>query len=135
MRVLDQPRRGHRARDQARLRGAARIERTSGEDEVECRRNTDQPRQARGAAEAGEDPEQHFGQSDLGVRLLARDPRIAREREFGATAQTHAVDRGHRRRAQRREPGEHRMSAAHDRDHLGGIGDRADRVDIGARDE
>ena len=37
------------------------------------------------------------------MRLLARDPRVARERELGPAAETRAVDRGDRGTGERRE--------------------------------
>ncbi len=112
-----------------------RVERAPGEQQVEGAGQADQARQPRGAAEAGQDAEQHLGQSDLGARLLARDPRIARQRQLDAAAQAHAVDGRDRGHPQRREPPVDRVRAAHQGPHLLGVGERGDGVDVGAGDE
>ncbi len=135
LRVVHEPGARHRARDQPQLLRAARVERASGQDQVERAREPDQSRQPRGAAKAGKDAEQGLGQADLGARLLSRDARVARQRQLGAAAQTHAVDRGHGRVREGGEPVEGAVRELDELEHPVAVGDRADRLEVGPGDE
>jgi hypothetical protein len=57
-----------------RLRGALGL---SGQDDVECGADSDQPRETLAPARPRKDPDLHFGQSNDGFRGIGRDPPAA----------------------------------------------------------
>jgi hypothetical protein len=73
----------------------------AGQDHVHRGRCADQLRQPGGAAPAGQDAQLHFGQADAGV--VGGHAVTAGQGQFGATAQTVAVDGGNSRYAQGRQ--------------------------------
>ena len=79
--VHEAPRQRLRGRDAARQ-----------EDHLLRAPFADDPRQALGAARAGDDGDRRLRQPEHGVR--GRDAQVARERELEAAAERHAVDGG-----------------------------------------
>ena len=62
------------------------------EDQVERRPDADQPGQPLAATGAREDSELHFGQPELRLRVIGRDPIVASEGELETAAETGPVD-------------------------------------------
>ena len=86
----------------------------AGENDFEGLGQPDQPRQAHGAAPRRQDADLHFGQADLGGRIVAGHPPVARQRQFRAAADAHALDRRHRRNGQPVDARKRLMAAVDD---------------------
>jgi hypothetical protein len=134
--VIEQPCGRHRARDESHLLGAAcvqvrpvRIRSSAAGSPINLGSRWLPPN-------PGKMPEQHFGKADLGAGLLAGHPRVARQRQLGAAAETDAVDRRHGRVGKIREPAENRVGARRTSCSTSSrsVMD-ADRVHVGAGDE
>lgn len=66
-----------------------RIDHVAGQDHLQRAALPDEPRQTDGAAVSGDDSELDFRQPEL--RVLAREPDVAGERELQAAAEREAV--------------------------------------------
>ncbi len=113
--------------------GAARVDGAAGQHERHRLHRIDQPREARGATEAGMQAEHHLGEAEPRVRY--RDARLAGQRHFEPAAEAEAVDHGDVRHAQRFETIDHRMRARNRGFDHGRIGRAAEFIDVGAGDE
>ena len=121
----------HQAEAQ-RLGGALAL---AGENHVERRPQADQPRQPLTAARAGDQPELHFGQAELGLGVVGGDPVVAGEGQLQAAAETGAVDRRDDRLGQGLDPAHHLLSLEAQPLRLGLGGERGELLDVGAGDE
>ena len=112
-------------------RDAFRGQHLAGEDQAQSLAESDQARQAGGAAPGGQDAELGLGQADLAGGTAAGDAVVAGEREFEAAAEAGAVDRSDRRHRQGGDPVEYPLA---ERDEpIGRIG--IDALQIRAGDE
>ena len=83
--------------DEADLLRLGRLDHVAGEDHPHRVTHADEPRQALGAAAAGDQAEVDLRLAETG--LVGGDPHVARHRELAAAAETEAVDhRDHRLR-------------------------------------
>ncbi len=119
--------------DQAKRSGAARVDGAAGQHQGHRLRRIDQIGKTRGAAEAGMQAEQHLGETE--ARIIDRDARLARQRDFEAAAKAEAVNHRNRRNPQTLEPVGHQMGLRHHGLDHAGIGRAAEFVDVGAGDE
>src|SRR5712691_11065118 len=80
--------------DEADFLRAASIERAAFENDVQRRRQPNQPRQLRCPAPGGKNAELRFGQSDRRFRTVRHYAPVATDRELASAAETCAVDGG-----------------------------------------
>ena len=121
--------------DQANALRFARINRTACEDDVECCTHADQARQTCGSAKTGDDAELNFGQSDARLFAVGCNAVGARQDELGAAAQADSINCGYGGNRQSSQMREHLLARACFCGSFPWVGDRADLVYVGTRDE
>ncbi len=127
---------GHTSSTSPALQRPRRLERAARQDQVERRREADEPRQPLRAARAGQEPEHHLGQAERRLRVVGGDPVAAGERELGADRRGSvpwiAATTGTRAAL---DPVEDRVRGARERLALLGRADAREVLDVGAGDE
>jgi hypothetical protein len=91
-RHVDQDRLGHHLVHQAELPGLRRADGLAGQNEIERRLGADEPRQPLRATRAGEEPELHLGEPELGTGSVRRDAPAAGQRPLQSTPEAGAMD-------------------------------------------
>src|SRR5690606_30515345 len=86
--------------------GAPRVQRASGEDQVEGGAEADESGQPHRAAEPGDDAEPYLGEPDAGCGRIAGEACVAGEGELGPAAEAGAVNGGDARDGELIEPTE-----------------------------
>src|SRR4051812_40889221 len=95
--------------DEASASGAARVQSTPAQDQVQRALQTDQSRQALGATAGWQEAQVHFGLAEYDARRLGNDAIVARQGELETATQGRAVDGGDRGTRQPRQLVTHRL--------------------------
>ena len=97
--------------------------------------DADQPRQALGAAAAGEQAQLHFRQAELGLGAVDGDAVVAGQRQFQSAAERGAVERSDHWPAALLQPAQEGLVGFCQLVGLLRLGHRVDLVDVGAGEE
>ncbi len=120
---------------QAELERALGADVLAGEHHVHGPAHAEQPHQAHGAAEAGMNPQLHFGQAQRQLAVVDTDAIAAGQRQLQATTQRKAVEDRHSGAGQCREPVTDALSETDRRQRLVHRTEGGELVDVRPGDE